>query len=470
MRFKGFYILLLLGGCVRIPESEQAVSLNSVGLSTAVEEARRSGAFEGGDWVQAKWWERFDDPVLARLIDEGLRCSPNLMLAQERLKAAAQVALQKKAALYPELDLDILDLWVHLSQEGFFRAFAPPVPAVVNDLFIGLTFSYEFDFWGKNRDLFNAALGQVAAACAETLQAELVMTTSIAYTYFELQYLLRKKEILEERKANRETVTAIREQRQKGALDTVLDPLSAQADTLDLESELKDLEIDISAHSHKLKALVGLGQDADLGISRADPKPLRIHLPETLGLDLIGRRPDLIAQRRRLEAAAKEVDAAKTDFYPNINLKAFLGTESVIWSKLFSAKSWDIGALPALHLPIFTAGRIRAQLYDKNAEFNQAVYTYNQLILQAAREIADSLTKIGKLMEEIALRKKSLEVALSQEAISMRLLSGALAMRTDTLQAADNVLQKQLVLASIEYGTQLAEIELIRQLGGGFHE
>lgn len=302
------------------------------------------------------------------------------------------------------------------------------------------------------------------------MQAELMMATSIAYTYFELQFLLRKKQLLEERKSNRESVVQISAQRQQGALDTAFEPLAAQADTLDLEAELKELHSDIDGHIHKLKALAGMQQDENLDIRQTEPKPLRLGLPETLGLDLIARRPDLIALKRRLEAAAKQVDAAKTDFYPNINLKAILGMESVFWSKLFRADNWDLIALPAIHLPIFTAGRIRAQLYEKLADFNEAVYSYNQLILEAAQEIADSLTKISSLLQEIEIRKRSLSVALSQEAIVLRRYVGALATRSDSLTAQDTVLQKQLILATVEYGTQLAEIELVRQLGGGFHD
>ena len=270
-----------------------------------MQETIRSGGFDTGEWVQQKWWEQFDDPVLSELIDRGLSSSPNLLLAQERLKAAAQVALQKKAALYPELDLDTLDVWTHLSKEGFFRAFSPTFPAVVNDFYIGLSFSYEFDFWGKNRDLFKSALGEVAASCAETMQAELVMATSIAYTYFELQFLLRKKQLLEERKGNRESVVQISVQRQQSALDTAFEPLAAQADTLDLEAALKELQSDIDGHIHKLKALAGMQQDENLDIRQSEPKPLRLGLPETLGLDLIARRPDLIALKRRLEAAGQ---------------------------------------------------------------------------------------------------------------------------------------------------------------------
>jgi len=115
------FLLCCLSGCVRIPESEQALVGSSCGVGADVGEALLSGAFEEGEWLGKRWWESFEDPVLTRLIEQGLRESPTLKLAEERLKAAAQVALQKKAALYPELDLEAFDLWTHLSRDGFFR-------------------------------------------------------------------------------------------------------------------------------------------------------------------------------------------------------------------------------------------------------------------------------------------------------------------------------------------------------------
>jgi outer membrane protein TolC len=269
---------------------------------------------------------------------------------------------------------------------------------------------------------------------------------------------------------NRQSATSIRENRAKKAVDSALEPLQAKAEMLNFDAEIQEVESDIRAHIHKLKALAGLQQDADLKLEQRDLKPFKLALPETLGIDLIGRRPDLIAQKRRVEAAAYEVDAAKTNFYPNINLKAFLGADSVIWSQLFRSDNWDLGVAPALHLPIFTAGRIRAELYEKNAAFNQAVHIYNEMILEATQQVADSLTKIDFLLKEIDIRVSSLQVASSQQAIAIRRLQGALDDRTVLLKAIDNVLEKKLLLATLEYGAQLAEIELIRLLGGGFHE
>src|SRR5271154_4633597 len=86
-----FLYLFLFCGCVRIPESEQAVPETCSEVSGAVKEAIQEGSFEAGEWIEQKWWERFDDLVLTGLIEQGIRSSPSLSLARERLKAAAQV-------------------------------------------------------------------------------------------------------------------------------------------------------------------------------------------------------------------------------------------------------------------------------------------------------------------------------------------------------------------------------------------
>ncbi|MBM3184347.1 MAG: hypothetical protein FJZ64_03475 [Chlamydiae bacterium] len=258
--------------------------------------------------------------------------------------------------------------------------------------------------------------------------------------------------------------------RQEHAIDTAIQTLASEGNDLEIEADLRETQIAIDRQVHKLKALVGMEQDAPIGVVAGELSPIRLKLPKTLGLDLLARRPDLLAQKKRVEAAAKQIDAAKTNFYPNVNLMAFFGTDSVFWSGLFHAHNWDISANPAIHLPIFTAGRIRAELYEKVSLFNEAVYAYNKLIIDSAKEVADSLTTISSLLKEVEIYQKIYDVSAKEEGHVMRLFLGALVSRVETLDATDDVLHKKLILTEIEYAAQLAEIDLIRSLGGGFHE
>jgi NodT family efflux transporter outer membrane factor (OMF) lipoprotein len=408
--------------------------------------------------------------VLNDLEESALKLSPSLKRVEERLKAAMEVVTEKKAKLYPELSLDGSTDYEHFSKFGFFRTLAPTVPAVINDITLNLSFSYELDFWGKNRAIFHAAMGAVAAMAAEKLQAELILTTSIAYSYAELQYLLCQQKIAEKREENLKEILLIRTKREKYALDTIMESLNARSEVLDIQAELVELRQKIKLQIHRLKALSGLGQDAELAVEFRAADPLRVFIPDTLSLDLIGRRPDLIAQKARVEAASFQVGAAKTLFYPNINLTAMAGFESIHWNKLLKIQSFDGSLEPAIHLPIFTAGRLKAQWKEKIAEFNEAVFGYNELILQAAQEVADQITNISLLQKEIGVRQNSLEVASERERVLKRRVEHALEDRIGLLKANNQVLAVNRTLAELEYGKQLANILLIRGLGGGLYD
>jgi NodT family efflux transporter outer membrane factor (OMF) lipoprotein len=464
-QFFGWLIMVIgMAGCARVPPHDKAEMSNSLSLSVVVQKA--ADIFATGDWPSSAWWEEFDDPVLTDLIEQALRLSPTLQRAEARLKMAAQGALQKRAALFPEVDFDGTDNWQHLAKTGFFRAFAPTIPANVNDITLGLSFSYEFDFWGKNRSLFHAALGRADAMEAERRQAELILTTSIAYTYVELGFLLRKRDLLAQVEENTRQVEEIVRKRMEVGIDAQSPRLQSKVGTLDVQGQLVALEQQIEQNMHRLKALSGMGQGAEIDLQANSINPLVLQLPSNLELDLIARRPDLAAQKARVEALSHEIHAAKTDFYPNINLMGLVGFESVFAAKLFKLSNYSGTATPAIHLPIFTAGRLKAQLKEKVAQFNEAVYGYNELILQVAQEVADRLSDIALLQKQIELNQQSLEASEQKQGVAKRRLDHALDDERTLLQEKNMVLESAIALVDLEYGKQLEMILLIRALGG----
>jgi NodT family efflux transporter outer membrane factor (OMF) lipoprotein len=464
-----FLLVFFLHGCVSIPDHELAQVAISSGLDQNATIILASGEILDG-WPNAEWWKSFCDPALDHLIELALKESPTLKLAEERLKSAHQITNEKRSALFPEIDFDGNDNYQHFSKYGFFRSLSPQIPAVANDIALNLTYKWELDFWGKQHKILEAAIGEARAAAAECEAAKLILTTSIAYDYTELQFLLRKKELLEQKKHNETAIWNVRQGRQNHAIDAAMTTLGAQIELLNNEAMLVELDEEIQHHIHEIKALSGLGQNADLTIHRTELIELRASLPATISLDLLARRPDLAAQKQRVEAAAFLIGAAKTDFYPSINLIGFAGLESLTWGKIFRFASFNGSLEPAIHLPIFTAGRIKSQLKGKVAEFNQAVESYNELILQAAKEVTDNLSMFMRIQKELDVRLVSLAVASEQEAIAKRRFEHALDTKISVFMAQNNLLDTQLLLTSLEYGKQLANILLIRSLGGGTNE
>ncbi len=465
-----FFILLFTAGCAPIPKHETAVMLQTLECGQVVDDALSAAEFLEGDWPARAWWERFNDPALNRLIDQALCFSPTLQRAESLFKAAAQKALQRRASLFPEIDASADTNWQHLAKDSFFRAYAPQIPAVVNELNLGFSLSYTFDFWGKNRDLFQAALGQARALCAERMEAELILTTAIANGYMQLQFLLQKRELLQQMKVNEAALAGIHSKRQDHALDSLTPVLQAETSTLDIQTALTGVDQQIQEQFHQLKALSGLGQDAELDIALQPVVQWNVALPENLSLDLIARRPDLAAQKERVEALCKEVGAAKTDFYPNVNLTAFIGWDSIYSWTLFQSKNYSGSLEPAIHLPIFTAGRLKAQLMEKVALFDEAVFAYNGMILQIAQEVADALTAVSYLQRQIELRELSLRSVAKEAHLVERRYEHALDSQLSRLRAQNSVLETELALMAVRYAKQQANIQLIRALGGGYCE
>lgn len=461
-------ILFFLFSCV--PKHDLAKLDNDLNVETALKDAVKSGEFATGEWPEVQWWKSFQDPALNWLMEASLKHSPSLLIAEERLKASMQVALQTRARIYPDLGFTVDNNWMHLAKQGFFRSFAPTVPAVVNDVTLGFNFYWEFDFWGKNHKLFNAALGRAQALAAERMQAELILTTSVAYTYAQLQLLLRQKQILLQKQANTCAIGEIRKGRENHALDNAFEPLNSQSEVYDIQADIHALDQEIQIALHKLKAISGLGQDAELNLEFFPIKTITVALPEKLGLDLIGRRPDLVAQKALVEAASLDIGAAKTDFYPNIDLVGLIGFESVHWSTILQARNYSATINPALHLPIFTAGRLKAHLWEKVAQFNEASYSYNQLILQAAQEVSDRLSDMMLLQKQIEDKTASLKITEKELSLTKNRYQHAIDDLIAVYRAENRVLDTQLMVAELEYGKQLAAILLIRALGGGTYE
>jgi NodT family efflux transporter outer membrane factor (OMF) lipoprotein len=462
-------LLLLAHGCVTVPKHDLAEKMSSAGCEKIASLATDTGFFPKGDFPDETWWEDFDDPQLTHLIEEGLKSSPTLKKAEARLKAAAQSALQTKSRLYPEVDFDGVDNWQHLSKSGLFRAFAPTFPPVINQIDLNLDFFYEFDFWGKNRDLFKAALGEAKAAAAEMSQAKLILTTSIAYSYFQAQYLLLQLDVLDQIMSNKREISKLTEKRVQEALSNELQNINRSNIAINADAKLDEVETTYRVELHKLKALTALGQDAFLDFKLKPLKGASLAVPDNLSLDLLSRRPDLAAQLMRLEAAAKRIDAAKSDFYPNFNLSAFIGLETVINGKLFKKGSFSGSLAPAVHLPIFTAGRLRAQLQEKVALFNEAVHEYDELILKAAQEVADQLTSIAILTKEQEKREKVEAQAWKKTDLAKLRFSHALDNKIQVLEAEDRALQAKLDYATTAYTRQLKSVLLIKSLGGGYN-
>lgn len=469
-----FITALLFAGCARVPDEDLAHTIDAPSLLMSESQARGELFFEQGDWPDEKWWTMFGDPQLNRLIEKALTDNYSLKKVHAQVEYSQQFAKSQRSRLFPQLSGDYTEQWQYLSKYGFDRDFFPVpkgtlnIPHTINLIDLTLNFFYEFDFWGKNRSLFRAALGQAMAEAAEEKQAQLISAVMVAQVYFSLQAKLSQKEILQEKLNEKKQRLALTSARNTAGLDDEISLFGAKDQLHHVKQAIIFLEEGIALDKHMLKYLVGIGPDDllldTLPQARFDrPFPL----PQNISSDLLARRPDLMAQVWRVEAAAQEIGAAKADFYPNVNLSAFAGLESLAFSNLF--RDSKTGALnPAIHLPIFTGGRLQANLHSKVAAFNEAVYTYNDMVLMAAKEVADQIVSVQAVIEGYQQKFTSVQDVSSQYDLQFARYMGGIDNLFTVLNKQETVLEQRLLLIGMYLDHLSSILNLIKKLGGGF--
>ncbi len=464
----GFY------GCARVPNHDLAQLSEPISLGESAQQALERPEFEMGQWPSDNWWEVFADPQLNSLIELALTDSPTLKKAQAKVELAQQLAKKQRASLLPKLDLDYEEQWQYFSKNGFVRSFYPTVPGIAvpasaNQIDLTLNFSYEFDFWGKNRKRFQAALGEVRTMAAEKAQSELILTTYLAQTYFELQSHLAELAILEDLLDQRTNLYELSASRFEWGIYSDLPVLDMEKQVYLVEQLLVTMQRQVLFDQHLIKMLTGQGPNApdlELPLSASFNQPFP--LPDYLSADLLARRPDLQAQIWRVESAAKEIGVAKAEFYPNVNLMAFAGLESLAFKDFFKWSSHMGGLEPALHLPIFTGGKLRANLRSKVASFNEAVYAYNDLLLQAAKEVADNLVLLETKNSELDLQATTLEVVSDSYGLSQLRFENGVSNYLSVLEIQTEVLKERQSLVNQQRDYLLAVLQLIKAFGGGY--
>lgn len=455
---------IFLSGCVQVPN----LGTPAVPRPPGSFDSARSFAAPRGEWPTAAWWQGYRDDQLDKLMSEALTRAPTLAQAGARLREAEYRAGLAQANRLPNLSLNASVNEEKLTYKGIFPQNA--VPKGWNDMGrVTLDFSWELDFWGKNRAAFDAAVSEVRAGEAEAASAHVLLTTSVAQTYVQLQNLFLQRDLAEESVRNRAESEHLVRRRLAEGLEpqATLEQASARSSQAIAERAAVDESILLARNA--MAALIGQGPDRGLDI-----KPTTLlnrqpfGLPAGLSADLLGRKPEVVAARWQVEAAAKRIGVAKASFYPNVNLVAFIGFDALNLRNLGASGS-DTGAFgPAIHLPIFDAGRLRANYGAANAQYDAAVAIYDATLTQALRETADAARSLQSLDVRLANTQAALASSEKAYRLAKRRYEVGLADFQSVLTTEDAVVQiRQSETALRARGVSL-DIALIKALGGGF--
>ena len=203
------------------------------------------------------------------------------------------------------------------------------------------------------------------------------------------------------------------------------------------------------------------------------PKPsplieLPVALPSSLPAELLGRRPDIVAARWRVEAASKNVKATKTRFYPNINLSAMIGFKSYLGNYMFSEGAKAGSVSPAISLPVFEGGKLRANLESTEADYDMAVGKYNQTLLAALNQVADTLNALSGYAIQVKAARDAESLAREGYHLASERYHAGLTSYLQVLSTQQQLLNAEQTLADIRAEQQQTAVKLVQALGGGF--
>ena len=453
-----------LSGCAQLPEQGPLASAKDA----AHYQSARSFSAPQAAWPDDQWWTRYADAQLDALIGEALRDSPDMAIAAARLRQAESSTQIAGAALLPQISANASAT----SQRQSYNYLVPQaqLPQGWNDYgSANLNFNWEIDFWGKNRSALAAASSTLAAQRAESAQARLTLTTSLASAYSELTRLFAAHDTAQQAVEVRSKTAALFAERFTHGLETR--GSVRQADALRAAAQTALLQIDeqLAITRNRLAALVGAGPDRGLAITRPQVNLAQgFGLPPQLALDLLGRRPDVVAARWQAEAQARSVDQKEAEFYPNVNLAAFIGVQSLGLNMLAQEGSTAGSAGPAISLPIFTGGRLRAELAGRRAGFDAAVANYDRTVTHALQDVADVAVSQKALGSQLAKMQESVDAARDAHQVARNRYEGGLANYVDVLTAEDALLSSLRTLTDLQSRALTLDVALVRALGGGY--
>ena len=453
----------LLAGCATVPD----VGPKPVPAAAESLESRASFAGAEGQWPAEGWWHGFGDAQLDTLIAEGLKGSPDVVIAAARVRAADAMAQQAGAALLPRVGAEASAGGTQQSKNlGIPPQFVPD--GIQDTGHIAATFSFDLDLWGRNRAALAAATSEAEAARVDEAQARLMLTTGIASAYADLAGYYHALDVANDAVRVRTASADLSGERARAGIENQASQRQAESRAASARADVVALEEAIATTRNRIAALVGAGPDRGLSIARPQMARPALGLPGNAGIDLIGRRPDIAAARLRSEAAAKRIDVARADFYPNISLSALVGLQSLGLSNLFKSGSEYGNGGAAISLPIFEGGRLQGRYRGSRADYDVAVATYDRTLIGALRDVADIVAQRAATERQLIGRREALSAAAEASKLAGLRYRAGLSNQIVQLTAEDSMVALSRTVADLEARQLVLDIALIRALGGGY--
>ena len=424
---------------------------------------------EAGDsGTRQDWWTLFNDPQLNAYEESALAGSYDLRASFARVEEARAAAGEAKAGFFPTITADPSWTRERRGDEGI-QSIAGSSGRTTNSFSAPLDLQYEVDLWGQVRRTFEAATAQTQAAINDFGFTRLELTTEVATAYFNVKSLDDQDQITYRNVALFQQQVDYTTKQNKVGLAAPTDLLQAQTQLYSTQSQLEDIRRQRAVAEHALAVLLGR-PPSELNVAFNPLNTLPPIIPAGLPADLLAQRPDVAEAEQNLVAANAQIGVAVSEFYPQLNLSGAAGFESVNIGSLFDWENRFLSAGPSASFPIFEGGRLTSNLHMANARYDELLADYRSTVIGAFRDVEDALADLHHDADEADAQDKAVKSASEYLRLTQIQYEQGLVTYLQVSDADRTLLTNELSAAQLLNARMAAAVQLIRAIGGGWHQ
>lgn len=404
----------------------------------------------------AHWWERFDDPLLTRLIEEASAGNLDLAAAAARLVQARESLVQARAGLVPTVD----------ASGSVGRTAGPGNDRTSFNL--GADAAWEIDLFGRIRRGIEAAGADAQGVYYDREALRVAIAAEVASNYIQARLAQERLALARDNLAIADDNLQIARWRVEAGLVSSLDSEQARASRAQTAASIPAIETAFASATYRLAVLTGRAPGALTGELTA-PKPIpRGPADVAIGIpaDTLRQRPDIRAAERALAAATARIGVAEAQLYPALRLSGNIGTAAFSLGGLFNAVSGSI--LAGIDQTLFDGGRLRSQLRSQQAATDGALAAYRQSVLTSLEDVENALLALRSARERQAQFAIALEAAGNTAILARIQYRSGLTDFQQLLEAERSLVSARDGLANSRGDESLALVQLYRALGGGW--
>ena len=419
------------------------------------------------------WWTGFNDPELVAVVQRALDENLDLEGAIARVRQARAAASGAGAALLPTTDLDASTTFSHQSLQGHFGSVASSSPGFERDGredVIGPSASWEIDLFGGLRRGAAASRDELQAAEADQAGTRIIVAADTADAYLQVRGYQARIAVAESQIATDEHLVQLVQNRNAAGAATEQEVAESQALLKGARASVPPLRYALEEQLNRLDVLMGAQPGTyarELDTVSAIPS-----IPAIPGgqqpVDVLRRRPDVIAAERRLAASNERIGQAISDYYPKISLSGALGFDSLNSSSLFTGGAFQALGGGALHWRLFDFGKVDAEVAQARGANAEALAAYRESVLQAAEDVEDALSALSQTDAHVVELQGEVQSLVTSRDLAVQAYQAGSITLTDVLDADRQLLVAQDELDASRADEARAAVGVFRAFGGGW--